>query len=159
MIDFKTRVFEEKDLAEVMRINWSCLPENYNSSFFLGIYRNFPRTFIVATVDEKVVGYIMCRMEVGFSDIRRFRVGRRGHIISLAVLPESRKQGIAYALLSEALRNILEYGAGECYLEVRASNKIAINLYQKFGFEIVRTVMAYYRDGEDAYVMSKLLNT
>lgn len=155
--DFKTRPFEDKDLAGVAHINWTCLPENYSDSFFLDVHRSFPRTFIVATVDEKIVGYIMCRVEVGFSEIKSLRMARKGHIISLAVLPEHRKKGIAHALLSEVLRNISEYGAGECYLEVRISNKPAIDLYQDFEFKKSRMIRGYYRDGEDAYVMTKLL--
>jgi ribosomal-protein-alanine N-acetyltransferase len=49
------------------------------------------------------------------------------------------------------------YGAEAVYLEVRVSNKEAISLYKKLGFEEVRIVKEYYRDGEDAYVMVKKL--
>ena len=157
MKTFQTRLFSEKDIAEVIQINWTCLPENYDSSFFMDIYKQFSRTFLVATINEKVVGYIMCRVEVGFSDVKKFKITKRGHVISLAVLSNYRNQGIANSLLSKALKNIEEYGASECYLEVRVSNKSAIDIYQKLGFNTCRTVRAYYRDGEDAYVMSKLL--
>ena len=154
---FKTRLFEEKDLAAVVHINLTCLPENYNDFFFLDVYRHFPRTFFVATVDEKVVGYIMCRIETGFSETKSFRITKKGHVISTAVLPEHRRKGIARALLSEALKNISEYGIRECYLEVRVSNKPAIELYRGFGFTPSRTIEGYYRDGEDAYLMTKIL--
>ncbi|MCJ7635591.1 ribosomal protein S18-alanine N-acetyltransferase [Candidatus Bathyarchaeota archaeon] len=156
-IDFKTRLFEEKDLPEVMRINLTCLPENYSDSYFLEIYQNFPKSFIVATINEKVIGYIMCRIEIGFSDLKRFKIGRKGHIISLAVVAEHREQGIASVLLSMVLKNISEYNVDECYLEVRVGNKSATDLYKRYDFETLRTIRGYYRDGEDAYVMSKAL--
>lgn len=153
--EFNTRLFEGHDLAEVMKINLTCLPENYDDSFFLDIHKNFPKTFIVAASKDMVVGYIMCRVEIGFSESRRLKIGKKGHVISLAVLEEHRGQGIAYELLSTALKNLSEYNADECYLEVRVSNKTAIDLYERLKFRNVRTIRGYYRDGEDAYVMSR----
>lgn len=152
--NFETRLFNEKDLTDVAHINWTCLPENYDTSFFLDISKHFPRTFLVTIVDGKVVGYIMCRVEIGFSGIR-FKISRKGHLISLAVLPEHRKHGIGHELLSKAITNIAEYNVEEFYLEVRVGNNTAVDLYQNFGFKPIRTIRGYYRDGEDAYVMSR----
>ena len=82
----------------------------------------------------------------------------RGHVISIAVLPEHRRRGIATALMKEALSRMAErYGATECYLEVRVSNKPAISLYEKLGFRKADTIPHYYLDGEDAYLMKKSL--
>jgi len=39
-------------------------------------------------------------------------------------------------------------------LEVRCSNNDAVKLYEKLGFSIIQRLKAYYRDGEDAYVMA-----
>jgi len=156
---YSIQPFEEKDLDEVVRINWTCLPENYDNSFFLNIYYHFPKTFFVAKNAERVVGYIMCRVETGFSELKRFSLTRKGHIVSVAVLPEHRNRGVASELLTKALEGLKEYQASECFLEVRESNKAAIGLYKKFGFNATRNVRAYYRDGETAYVMSKPIIT
>jgi ribosomal-protein-alanine N-acetyltransferase len=153
--EIKTKLFTTDDLDKIIHINRLCLPENYGSSFFLDIHRRYPRTFIVATQNGNTIGYIMCRIETGFSSIRKLKIAKRGHIISLAVLPENRKQGVAYALLSHALKNVCNYGADECYLEVRISNDAAIALYQSLNFTISRRILGYYRDGEDAFVMTK----
>lgn len=153
--NFTIRLFEEKDLRDVVNINRVCLPENYDESFFLEIYHHFPRTFLVATVDSKIGGYLMCRVETGFSETRSFRITRKGHVVSIAVLPEYRRRGIANALLTDALKSLSEYSIGECYLEVRISNKPAIQLYKNLGFSNSRQIVAYYRDGEDAYLMVK----
>ena len=153
--EFKTRPFTTDDLDEIMHINRLCLPENYGSSFFRDIHRRYPRTFIVAITNGNAIGYIMCRIETGFSSIRKLKIVKRGHIISLAVLPENRKQGVAHALLSHALRNVCKYGADECFLEVRISNDAAIALYQSLKFTISRRILGYYRDGEAAFVMTK----
>ena len=149
--DIVFRPFRESDLREVMNINLSCLPENYSTYFFVDLYKNFPETFIVAEEDGQVVGYIMCRIESGFS---RFSLIKRGHVISIAVLPGYRRKGIGEALLREALQAMAtHYGVKECYLEVRVSNTPAINLYRKIGFKIEKTIRGYYADGENAYLM------
>ena len=153
---FKVKLFEEKELDQVVRINWSCLPENHDDSFFLELYYNYPKTFVVATVGDKVVGYMMCRMETGFSELR-LGIARKGHIVSVAVLPEYRNKGVGNTLIGKALENMKEYNVKECYLEVRSSNSTAINLYKKNGFKYVKTIDAYYKDGESAYVMARTI--
>ena len=137
-----------------MYINRVCLPENYTSFFFMDLHRRFPKTFVVAEENGKVVGYIMCRIETGLSN---FRIIKRGHVISIAVLPRYRRRGIAHALMKEAMQNMVSYKAKECFLEVRVSNVPAIRLYQKMGFKIEKTIRGYYADGEAAYVMSREL--
>lgn len=151
---FAFRQFIPDDLSQVIEINRTCLPENYNSTFFLDIHRNCPDAFVVAEVDGKVVGYIMCRLEHGLSETRRFSLVKKGHIVSVAVLPEYRRAGIGKALVTEALRALSKHNAEECFLEVRMTNEPAINLYKKLGFGIARKVSHYYFDGADAYVMT-----
>ncbi|MEM3173505.1 MAG: ribosomal-protein-alanine N-acetyltransferase RimI, partial [Candidatus Bathyarchaeia archaeon] len=64
---YTIRKFRLEDLDQVMYINRTCLPENYSTHFFIDLYKSFPETFIVAEKDDQVVGYIMCRIESGFS--------------------------------------------------------------------------------------------
>ncbi|MBI5082433.1 MAG: ribosomal-protein-alanine N-acetyltransferase, partial [Chloroflexi bacterium] len=53
------------------------------------------------------------------------------------------------------IEHALGLNAVEATLEVRAGNKIAQNLYCKFGFEEVGRRKNYYRDnGEDALLMT-----
>ncbi len=140
-----------------MHINRVCLPENYTTFFFMNLYKRFPETFIVAEENGDVVGYIMCRIETGMPSFRLLGIVKKGHVISLAVLPEKQRDGIGYALMREAMEAMLNYKAKECYLEVRASNSPAVKLYKKMGLEIIRTVSGYYADGETAYVMARKL--
>jgi ribosomal-protein-alanine N-acetyltransferase len=138
--DYSIQLFEEKDLDDVVKIN--------------------PKTFVVANqVGKGVIGYIMGRIETGFSELKRFSLTRKGHVVSIAVLPESRNKGVASSLLNKALEGFREYKVSEIFLEVRESNKIAIDLYQKFGFNVSRQVKGYYRDGETAYIMTKVSTT
>jgi [ribosomal protein S18]-alanine N-acetyltransferase len=47
-----------------------------------------------------------------------------------------------------------EYGAQEFILEVRVSNTPAIGMYEKHQYTKIKTLEAYYRDGENAYMMA-----
>jgi ribosomal-protein-alanine N-acetyltransferase len=150
---FSLRQFNVKDLESVIEINRTCLPENYASFFFLDTFQNCPSAFKVAQVGSQIVGYIMCRIEHGFSDVKRLKFVRKGHIISVAVMPEHRRDGIASELVKQALDALQELKADECYLEVRETNETAIKLYEKLGFSLARRVPHYYADGAEALVM------
>ncbi|MEM2816034.1 MAG: ribosomal protein S18-alanine N-acetyltransferase [Candidatus Bathyarchaeia archaeon] len=154
---FKLRKFNPKDLDRVVYINRTCLPENYIDQFFLDLHERFPETFIVAEVDDEIVGYIMCRIEVGLSNYGLGGFIKKGHVVSLAVMPQCRRMGIGHALVSKAMEGMRLYNAKQCYLEVRVSNIPAINLYTKLGFKIARVIRGYYSDGEDAYLMTRNL--
>jgi ribosomal-protein-alanine N-acetyltransferase len=154
---FTLRQFEPRDLEKVIQINRVCLPENYSALFFMDLYERYPKTFIIAEQEANTVGYIMCRMETGFTSFGIFGISKKGHVVSIAVLPACRYKGVGSALMKDAMKKMLEYKARECFLEVRASNTPAVDMYKKLGFKVVRTKQGYYADGEDAYVMANKL--
>ncbi len=150
---YRIRTFRVEDLERVMKINFECLPENYSPSFYLDLHKRFPETFLVAEVEGVVQGYVLSRIEKGFSKFHTLRLTRLCHIVSIAVREPFRKRGIGTELLRSAMRRGKErYEAEECYLEVRVTNEPAIRLYQKLGFIRVKRNIAYYMDGEDAWV-------
>jgi ribosomal-protein-alanine N-acetyltransferase len=154
---FELRKFTMNDLASVTRINQVCLPENYTDFFYVDLCRRFPEAFIIAEENGEIVGYIMCRIEVGLSNIGLPGLVKKGHVVSVAVRPERRHKGVGRALITKAMEGIRMYGAKQCYLEVRVTNEEAIGLYKKLGWEVTRSIRGYYADGEDAYVMSTKL--
>jgi ribosomal-protein-alanine N-acetyltransferase len=154
---FKLRKFKPDDLQSVMHINRFCLPENYMDFFFMDLHQRFPETFIVAEENGKIVGYIMCRIEVGLASYGLGGLIRKGHVVSIAVLPQGRRKGVAQALMTVAMKGMVYYKAKLCYLEVRVTNGPGVTLYKKLGFEASRTLKGYYSDGEDACVMTKKL--
>jgi ribosomal-protein-alanine N-acetyltransferase len=152
---FQVRAFRADDLNRVMEINLECLPENYSAYFYRDIASSYPDTFLVAESDGEIQGYIMCRVERGFSKVRGFSTARLLHVVSIAVRQPYRRKGIAFALMNEAMkRGVASYKASECYLEVRVGNEAAISLYEKLGFSKVKRNYGYYLDGEDAWVMA-----
>jgi len=154
---FTLRLFKPADLGHVMHINKQCLPENYSPLFFMDLHERFPKAFVVAEEDGEMVGYVMCRIETPFPGGSLLGIAKRGHVISIAVLPNCRRRGVGFALMKEAMKAMVEYDGKECVLEVRASNTAGVGLYRKMGFRVKRTIRGYYADGEAACVMVRTL--
>jgi ribosomal-protein-alanine N-acetyltransferase len=76
------------------------------------------------------------------------------HINNLAVRPESRRSGVARALLARVIADGYQLGARRALLEVRESNHAARQLYEKFGFSVASVRRRYYtHPEEDALVL------
>lgn len=97
------------------------------------------RSFLILVLDaQNIVGHI----------ILNARNGRQGHIgdIGIAVLKEYSSIGIGRMLLEELVKIVKEHhGIKVISLEVSSENKIAMNLYKKFGFiTIARIPKSFY---------------
>jgi len=99
-----------------------------------------------AVVDGEMVGFIA-------GDPRRNE--KTGWILTLCVLPDWRRRGIADALLSECEQKM---GLPLVKLTVRRGNIPAINLYKKLGYIQTDIWSRYYHNGEDGLVLEKKLN-
>jgi len=142
------------DIIPVMEINLRTLPEHYSDYFYESLLEELPEAFVVAEISGKIVGYIMCKMEHGFSNFKKLGFVKKGHVVSIAVINEHRGKGFGSALVNESIEGVKIRQCSELYLEVRCSNNDAVRLYEKLGFSIIQRLKAYYRDGEDAYVMA-----
>lgn len=80
------------------------------------------------------------------------------HILNFTIASGRQKRGLGKWMLSRLLVSLAEYKLKSVFLEVRTSNKSAINLYGKNGFEIVGRRKNYYPSftgREDALVMKR----
>jgi len=105
--EYIIRHCEERDLVSVIEINIIALPEHYSDYFFGSILRELPEAFIIAEINGKTVGYIMCKIEFGFSNFRKLGFVKKGHVVSVAVLPEHRGKGLGKALMLEGLNDVM----------------------------------------------------
>ena len=154
MGDCILRRCELSDIIPVIEINLRTLPEHYSDYFYESLLEELPEAFIVAEISGKIVGYIMCKIEHGFSNFKKLGSVKKGHVVSIAVIDEHRRKGFGSVLVDEAVKGVKTIQGSELYLEVRCSNNDAVKLYEKLGFSIIQRLKAYYRDGEDAYVMA-----
>ncbi|MDV0445754.1 hypothetical protein MmiAt1_13490 [Methanimicrococcus sp. At1] len=121
----------------------------HNPYEYINFYEVFRDGFFVCAIGEDIVGFI-----VGYALSES-----EGHIFSLAVSKYHRNQGIAERLIDHICTYFLLKGLQKASLEVRVSNKPAINLYNKLGFSAAWVESQYYSDGEDGYVMMVNLNS
>jgi ribosomal-protein-alanine N-acetyltransferase len=76
------------------------------------------------------------------------------HVMNLAVAPKHRRKHIAAGLLAQLFVITAGEGRRGYTLEVRVSNDVAINLYEKAGFKARGVRRGYYTDNrEDALIM------
>ena len=81
------------------------------------------------------------------------------HITAIAVDPSKRKQGIGSFLLSELIQRSQKLGANWATLEVSTGNTTAIAFYDFFGFKTHGYRKNYYKNGCDALIKWRSINS
>lgn len=135
------RELEEKDIDRLVEIE-KFFPNPWPlEAFFIEFEGEHSKT-IGLEVDDKLIGYMFYSDYLDEININHF-----------AIHPEYRRQGYASDIMNELIRKMKKKQI--IYLEVHTENTAAINLYKKFGLEILYTRKNYYGLGEDAYIMQK----
>lgn len=80
-------------------------------------------------------------------------LGAQADLLTIGIVPAWQGHGWGALLLRWAIENARTAGARELFLEVRVTNKVALNLYRSIGFVEIGVRRRYYRDGIDAAVM------
>lgn len=131
------------------------LPSDYSLIYKLGSQLNINYAKlnklddIINDNNQKVYVYIINNNVVGFLHITiSFD---EADIIDIITSKEYRNHGIGNSLISYAIK---DNNLKKINLEVRESNKIAIEFYQKMNFKKVRIIKKYY-GSEDAFFMVK----
>ncbi len=145
---FRIRTALPTDLRAVSLIEDDSFPSPYPPELFKKLLQEHGDSFFIAEEGSgKTVGYCLAT-----------RDGRFAHLISIAVLREHRRRGVASVLLQQLLEYLARLGVDELWLEVNTGNKEAIELYQKFGFLKMMILENYYSDGTPALRMRLGLN-
>lgn len=74
-------------------------------------------------------------------------------IITLAVVPEHRRQGLAGRLLAATVAGCMARGVAHLHLEVATDNSAAQSFYSAAGFHQVGLRRGYYENGADARLL------
>lgn len=103
---------------------------------------------LVAESAEKIVGFAVVQFVVD-----------EASLLNIAVEPTQQKQGIGRLLLDEVLAQASAKKATTVFLEVRASNQRAIQMYQQAGFNEMGLRKNYYpsANGKEHAVMMALM--
>ena len=133
-------------IYDVPRINelGSLLNENFSQVNSVNEMLNDGYSKVLVYIkDDQVVGFITA------TDLKE-----TCDILHLGVAEEYRHHLIATNLINYLIGE-LDENCTLITLEVASKNIAAINLYEKFGFEIVNVRKNYYPDGDDAYLMAR----
>lgn len=80
-------------------------------------------------------------------------------LLTICVLPEFQRTGLANAMMDLMEKEVIEAGAKKIFLEVADTNEPAINLYIKAGFLPISRREKYYKNGDNALIFVKELAT
>lgn len=133
----------ESDLDAVMEIELASFSTPWSRSAFLNLIGRGDADLWVAVVEGAVVAYAVV-----------WYVAREAELGNLAVAPDWRRRGLGRRLLDWSVERARARDAERIFLEVRASNRGAQQLYERQGFVQVGLRRRYYRaPAEDARVM------
>jgi N-terminal acetyltransferase B complex catalytic subunit len=143
------RLFKATDLFRIGNINLDMYTENYQISFYLGYMAKWPEmTCIALSHTSTPMGYVIGRMEGSGSEWH-------GHVSALTVAPEFRRLGIADRLMRLLEECSDQYKGYFVDLFVRASNQVAIAMYNRFGYITYRRVLDYYSGSEEGPIQAE----
>ena len=120
------------DLPEVMEVENRVYPYPWSEGIFKDCLRSGYHGFLLKQADE-LLGYSMISIAVG-----------ECHILNICVDKGQQGNGYGRYLLEFLLEEAKEQQAKSVFLEVRTSNKAAINLYESMGFNELGMRKAYY---------------
>ncbi len=83
-------------------------------------------------------------------------IAPEGEIYRIATSPDRRGRGVAYRLLSYALKTERGRGLENTFLEVRSRNVPAIALYTSYGFREIGRRKNYYKNPDDDAILMML---
>jgi ribosomal-protein-alanine N-acetyltransferase len=137
------------DLGEIEEIERRSYPTPWSRSMFAGELAK-PSSICIGAFeaddeDGALVGYLIVSRYVD-----------AWHVMNVAVDPEQRGRGVATMLLERLFELTAEDARRGYTLEVRVTNRKAIELYERLGFRSRGLRRGYYTDNrEDALIMWK----
>jgi len=106
----------------------------------------------LAKIDADITGFVISLVE-------DFEGTKLGHIVTIDVAVKHRRKGIGSTLLKAAEGALAQRSVRAVYLEVRADNTSALQLYGKQGYVKTQILENYYSSGIRAVRMMKQLKS
>ncbi len=94
----------------------------------------------------------------GFVAAARTSLGK-GHIVTIDVLPQFRRQGLGTQLMRSVEAQLFRIGALTMELETARENGAAQSLFKNLGYERLTIIENYYPGGGSAWIMRKRITT
>jgi len=142
------KIADESHVDQMYKIEKSVFPIPWSyESFMLDVCEHEIALYVVGICNDEVISY------AGL-----WHVLEESHITNIAVKEEFRRMGIGCKMMEILFDAARKLNVKSMTLEVRESNKAAIAMYEKSGFEIAGRRKRYYTDNyEDALIMNKII--
>ncbi len=139
----EVRPFRLRDLERVLEIEQASFGRDaWERELFLDYSRQCPDLFLVAQCTRRITGYIITC--IGSKD---------AELVSIAVDPLERRQGIARIMAGETRAQLRSRRIKTWWLMVAISNRPATRFYESLGFRRTRLTKGYYGARRDAWRM------
>ncbi len=144
----RLRSYLPSDFETLYRIDQICFPKGISyGRFEMKVYLRARGSYcLLAESGGNVAGFILAELAPD-----------EGHIVTLDVLEEYRRQRIGSLLLSAAEKEMTSRGGSRMVLETATTNAAAIALWKKHGYRQLGIVEDYYGPGQGAFRMGKEL--
>lgn len=144
MQKFEIQKMNYDHIDSILQIEELCYgAHHWSKDSFIAELNNKISSYYCILKDSKCVGYIGI-----------WKIVNEAHITNLSVHPVFQHQKLAHRLLMTVIKECYKDKVKFITLEVRVSNKRAINLYERFGFKSLGVRKKYYQDNnEDALIM------
>lgn len=143
----RMRTFEASDLPKVIELVEETFSEAYDPDLYHTLSREWPNGLVVAEMGTEVIGFLMATIQRPF----------QARVLILGIKEGYRGQGVGRALMQAIMNRSIIRGCRNITLEVRVSNERALNFYSRLGFEMIGLIPKFYRDGESAFLLKKML--
>ena len=141
--DFKIYPMDKSSIKSILNISELSFPISWSLESLQSELDNKFAKYVVLKKGNSIVGYGGMWIIID-----------EAHITNVAVHPEARGHGAGDMIVEALFRICRKQKVTAITLEVRSSNFVAINLYEKHGFEKESIRPHYYEDnGEDAVIM------
>jgi [ribosomal protein S18]-alanine N-acetyltransferase len=135
-----------KLLDQLFQIEEKCFDqEAFSKRQIAYLLTDYNTIALVAKTNSNIAGFIIAQVEV--EENTEF-----GHIITINVAPNFRRQKIASIMLHEIEMLLKQKGIHEVRLEVREDNHAAIELYQTLVYQTVGKLERYYGTKHGLYL-------
>ena len=136
MAEINIRPMDKADLQVVVRIEADCQSHPWSLLQFLEGFNAGHQGWVVCQQiegSELIVGFAIVAVVLDESSL-----------LNICIKPSCQRQGIGSSLLAYVMNQARAANMAKMFLEVRASNRSAIALYEKTGFSQVAVRRDYY---------------
>jgi ribosomal protein S18 acetylase RimI-like enzyme len=147
-MQIKLRKATKKDFEKYNNLNQEMLKEyskiigkkiklsslNESKKIFANVLNDKNNYLLLAEMDNKIIGYI-------FGSVCESVCSKKGYIEDIFVKKSERGKEVASQLIKEFIKILKEKKMGKISLSVNIKNKVALSLYKKRGFKIIKYEM------------------